>query len=170
MSLRKTIHLFLPLLITGCTNKSAQQKLVDFINDPDNKITQTIQIGDTKVIAKLLPYEYRNLNRGGMEEDHYTYFNIKLKGNKEKPVKDKLLYLDFDMQNDFILLSGRDSIAAAICQRIENGRSGSYEYMLAFDNERSNTGYTLFYKDKIFGIGTVAFIYAQKDILKIPRL
>lgn len=170
MLLRKTIHLSFLLLMAGCTQKSPRQRLVDFVNDPDNKITQSIQIGNTKIISKLLPYEYRNLNKNNTAEDHYTYFNIKIVSTKEKPAKEKLLYLDFDMQHDFLLLPRHDSIAPAICQRIENGKAGSYEYIIAFNTEQSRTDFTLFYKDKMFGIGTVAFVYAQKDILKIPRL
>jgi hypothetical protein len=159
--------------MAGCTNKPARQMLVDFINDPDNKITQSIQVGNVKVITKLLPYDYRNMlekTEDSAAEDHYTYFSVKIEGLKEKPVKDKLLYLNFDMQTDFIMLQGQDSIAPVICQRIENGRSGSYEYLVAFDNDYSPGDFTLFYKDKIFGIGTVAFVYKEKDLSKIPSL
>lgn len=151
--------------------KSSQQRLLDFINDPDNKIVQSLQIRNTKVIAKVLPYDYRSMSQKDTDpDDHYTYFNVKIEANREKPSKEKLLYLDFDIQNDFLLLRGHDSIPAVICQRIVNGKADSYEYLLAFDNEHSKEDFTLFYKDKSFGIGTIAFVYKQEDLLKIPAL
>lgn len=168
MPLKNPLYLLFLLLVIGCDQRSPQQCLVDFMNDPENKIKQTIQVGDVRIIVKLLPQSYR---ASTATKEDYWYFSVKIEiRQKEKPAKEKLLYLDFDMQSDFILLRGQDSIAAAICQRIQNGQSGSYEYLLSFDDDHSDKDCILFYKDKSFGIGTVAFVYAQQDIAKIPVL
>jgi hypothetical protein len=61
----------------------------------------------------------------------------------------------------------------SICQKIENGIPGSYEYMLAFDKtgiDDRNDNFSVVYTDKIFGIGAVAFVYDQHDIKRIPKL
>jgi hypothetical protein len=127
------------------------------------------------VTAKWLPYQYRN-NQPGHPPPHedYTYFNVRFdRQTTEQPAKEKVVYLDFDMQNDFTLLCSRDSIAPAICQKVETGVAGRYEYLVAFDNSNNCAGkndMTLFYKDKIFGLGVVAFVYNQKDVRKVMSL
>lgn len=175
MLLQRCITAMMLLLMTGCAHRSPQQRLAAFINDPENKIVQSIQVGDIQTTAKWLPYQYRNPQAGKQStHDNYSYFNIRfVKVKGDQPAKEKLLYLNFDMQNDFSLLCAGDSLMPAICQKIENGIPGSYEYMLAFDNSHDIAGkndFTLYYKDKIFGIGVLAFAYSQRDIRRIPRL
>ena len=169
------------LLVAACKTKTSESGYVDYINDPENKITQKIKIGEVEASMKWIPLEYHLLmsKRRGMVEDSVMqeglyYFNAKFqKIIGEKPAKEKLLYLNFDMQNDFVLLLGKDSITPGICQKIENGIAGNYEYMLAFESqekEESKNDFTVIYNDKIFGIGTIAFVYNQDDIKKIPTL
>jgi hypothetical protein len=166
------------LFISACKQKSPEEKLKNFVEDPDNKITQKITVGDVGIITKFLPASYRSLM--GEEKDsikgnkeQFYYFNVKFNRRAtEKPAKEKLLYLNFDMQNDFVLLvNDRDSVPPAICQKIENGTTGSYEYMIVFEKgEEEWKNFTLFYHDKIFSIGTVSFVYNEKDILKVPGI
>ena len=107
------------------------------------------------------------------KDEMFCHFDVKFnKEGTEKPTKEKLLYLNFDMQNDFVLLvNDRDSIAPSICQKIENGTPGSYEYVVVFEKGTDEwKNFTLFYHDKIFSIGTVSFVYSEKDILKIPGI
>jgi hypothetical protein len=169
------------VLVMGCKTKMTEKGYADYINDPENKITQKIKIGEVQASMKWIPQEYyRLINKkngrfvDSVSQDGLYYFDAKFeKTTEEKPTKEKLLYLDFDMQNDFVLLLGKDSIAPGICQKIENGIPGSYQYMLAFESrgkEISNDDFTVIYNDKIFGIGTIAFVYNQDDIKKIPKL
>lgn len=167
------------ILIAGCKNKTPEQRFADYITDPKNKITQVIKVGETQATIKLMTNEYRNSliridtgkTDGGGE---YYYFNIRFdKSVGDKPDQQKILYLNFDMQNDFVMLVNNDSVPAAICQKIENGRPGSYEYLLAFEKDnkqRDEEDFTVFYHDKIFGMGTIAFVYKQIDIQNIPVL
>ena len=170
MPLKNPLYLLSFLLITSCDQRSPRQRLVDYMNDPANKIRQIIRIGDVKVTSKLLPYNYSN-KEDAISKDGYVYFSVNIESHKnEKPSKEKVLYLDFDMQQDFTLLRGTDSVAPVICQKIQNGRPGSYEYVVAFNDDHNDQDYTLFYKDKLFGIGTVAFVYDQQHISNIPVL
>src|SRR4051812_38442884 len=120
------------LFLFACTHRSPQQRLADYINDPKNKITQEIQIGDIRATAKWIP-PIRNKKMTGDskspdgDQESYSFFNVRFKkGIGEKPGNDKALYLDFDMQNDFTLYCEGDSIKPAICQKIENGMAGNY--------------------------------------------
>jgi hypothetical protein len=186
--MRSSIGYFVStFLIISCTNRTPQQRLTAFINDPENKIVQSIQVGDVKAIAKWLPPNYPNIQKGSetsapdkpqsktyTPNGDYCYFNVKFEKNSiEKPANEKKLYLNFDMQNDFTVSCAGDSLSPVICQKIETGISGRYEYIVALQNSNnrlSTNDFTLYYKDKIFGIGLIAFVYSQKDIRKIPRV
>jgi hypothetical protein len=163
------------LLVISCTNRTPQQRLAAYVNDPENKIVQSIQVGDVKAIAKLLPAQYRDpQSRSSISSEEYCYFNVRFEKNTvEKPANEKLLYLNFDMQNDFTMFCAGDSISPVICQKIETGVSGRYEYLVAFHNDNnrlSKNDFTLYYKDKIFGLGVIAFVYSQKDIRQVPKI
>jgi hypothetical protein len=173
------IEIFLLVLITACQQKTPEQRLKSYVDDPDNKITQAISIGNTGMVAKFLPVSYRSLMGGqgdtisGKNEGFY-YFNVRIERKAgDKPSTEQLLYLNFDIEKDFVLLvNNRDSVAPAICQKIENGIAGSYEYIIVFE-KKENEGdddFTLIYHDKVFSMGTVAFVYKEKDILKIPGI
>ena len=177
----KIILVFIAAVLIGCKQKTINQRLVDYINNPTNKITQKIKIGEVGVEVKWLPYDVRRLmaldrksaDTDFLIDDAYNYFNVKFeKDRNEKPAREKVLYLDFDMQNDFVLQTKGDSLYPAICQKVENGRSWQYEYIVGFEKKDTQVkdDFTLVYKDKIFGIGTIAFVYQKKDIQKIPRL
>jgi hypothetical protein len=164
------------VLLTACNHKTVEQRYVDFINDPDNKIVQKIKVGNVEAVMKWVSPQYQKLiskNKMETQDDGFFYFNAKFnKKSSDKPSKEKITYLDFDMQNDFVLSSGINSIAPAICQKIENGITGSYEYILAFEKPAGNNekDFTVVYNDKIFGMGTIAFAYNYADIKKIPEL
>ncbi len=167
------------LLMTACNQQvSNRQNYLTYINDPRNNITQSIHIGETTATMKYLPGVYRQLTSSDQDEgvfaEEYFYFSFRLdRPVSEKPEKEKLMYLNFDLQDDLVLLSGKDSIPASICQKIVNGRSWSHEYMLAFERggrSEKDTDFALLYKDRIFGIGTVAFVYNGKDIRQIPTI
>lgn len=155
-------YIWLAVLLTGCAYKTNEQKLAALT-------VQSIQVGDVHVVTKWLPYY-------GMKDsvDGYYYFDIKFqKQETTKPDKEKTMYLNFAMQQDFILAIGRDSVIPSICQKIENGMAGSYQYTLAFDKrgkDMNKEDLALVYRDKIFGIGMLAFVYKQSDIRKIPKL
>lgn len=127
---------------------------------------QYIKIGDTELLARLL-----NKSSGASDSVHansaYLYFDVtinRLAGDKFP--KDKKLYLDFDMQHDFVAAVNNDSLQASFCQKIENGKSESYEYIIAFEKPSNieASGVTLVYNDKIFGVGKLAFVYQTNEL------
>lgn len=157
-------YIWLAWLLTGCAYKTNEQKLAALT-------VQSIQVGNVQVVTKWLPYYGA---KDSVDGNSYYYFDIKFQRQETtKPDKEKMMYLNFDMQQDFTLAIGRDSVVPAICQKIENGMAGSYQYTLAFDNRGKTIDkedLALVYKDKVFGIGMLAFVYKQADIRKIPKL
>lgn len=180
MRVMKVLLLTGIIAVSGCRQNTDEQRYINYINDPKYKITQKITVGDVQATIKWLPLKYRQFRKIKSAEDSsmasnddFYFFDVRFDKSKgEKPSREKLLYLNFDMQDDFVLLAGADSVAPAICQKIENGVSGSYQYLLAFEKLRQTQeeDFSVFYKDKIFGIGTMAFVYLQKDIKRIPAL
>jgi hypothetical protein len=142
------------LSLMACVQKPVKNNLETVRQD---KFLKRIKIGDTEAIAKMQP--------GGKERNgnnEFVYFNIKFnKTGASTFNKEKILYLNFDMQKDFVLLKNRDSVAAVFCQRIENGIKNNFEYIIAFEKNSAFTEepISLIYHDKIFSIGTVAFVY-----------
>src|SRR5687768_9142996 len=106
----KMLGIIMLMLLFACRQKTPELRLKSYVDDPDNKITQTITIGDISVVTKFLPISYRSLigNKQDSiveEDDKFYYFNVKFdKKAGDKPAKEKVLYLNFDMQNDFVLL------------------------------------------------------------------
>ncbi len=163
--------------MAACQLSNSRQQYISYINDPEHKITQKIKVGDVQATIKWLPPDYRKLitlDSGTYEaSDGFHYFDIRFdKVIGDKPSKEKILYLDFDMHNDFVMLQGADSVGPIFCQRIENGTPGSYQYMLAFEKRHAGMeeGFSVLYRDKIFGIGAIVFVYNKEDIKKIPNL
>lgn len=167
------------LLFMGCTAKNSSVVFSEYINDPKNKITQKITIGDIQTTVKWLPIQYREMNNpvrsagtfANMEDEFY-YFDVRFdRMNQNKLAKEKLLYLEFDMQHDFLLMAGSDTLLPAICQKIENGISGRSQYLVAFEKPallNSAVDFTLLYADKIFGTGLQAFVFKAEDVRRIP--
>ncbi len=170
----KIIWFGILLVAAGCNYKTPQQKFTAFVNDPGNKITQKITVGKVTATVKWMPAAYRRMiDSLTGQNDEYNYFHVKFEKIEATSLgKEKIMYMDFDIQKDFVLAVGRDSILPAICQRIQNGLSRSFEYMLAFEKQEKNNDedFTVVYNDKIFGIGTIAFVFKKEDIKKIPIL
>jgi hypothetical protein len=167
------------LVVSACNPKNQEEKLKNFVESRSHKITQSITVGDVAIVSRFLPQAYRLLmGRSGdsmvSEGDRFFYFDVKFSKNGNfRPEKEKLLYLNFDMGNNFVLfVNNRDSIAPVFCQKIESGISKEYEYMVVFEKKTDEKwrDFTLIYNDKIFSMGTVAFVYNEKDILKIPGI
>jgi hypothetical protein len=157
----KTLLIGLLLVLMGCSNKPKSRE--DFFK---KRGVEYIKVGNTELTARLM-----NTPHGQAVSDYsntaYLYFDVTISRlSGEKFGKEKAMYLDFDIEKDFVAASGKDSLAPAFCQKIENGKGDSYEYIVAFakTSNISTSGLTLMYEDKIFGVGKVAFVYEPGDL------
>ena len=152
------------LFLSGCIYKQSHHSAD--ITVADTRV-QEIEIGSTKTTMKWMNPANRGLSHPiGSSDTGYYYFNVKFeRPSNEELSKDKTMYLDFDMQNDFIMAVKQDSVAPSFCQRIQNGRSGNFEYILAFQRPQyePNERLTILYSDKMFGIGALEFVYDARD-------
>jgi hypothetical protein len=145
----------LSVLLASCMNSKAHKN--DVLKAPG---VQEIKIGAVQMTTRLMP-------RKENEDGSILYFNVRIdKPDEKRFEKDKILYLDFDMLQDFVLDVDQHHIIPSICQKVENGKANSFEYIVAF--EASNKDFfkkelTLVYNDKVFGIGKLAFVYNPSD-------
>lgn len=153
--------IFLPFIILfGCHNQ--EQSRMEMLK---KRGIQEIKIGNMVLTARLL-------SKYGADttDNSIIYLNIHLKRlNGDALSKEKTLYLDFDIEHDFVLLQNKDSISPVFCQRIANGQKNDFEYIVAFDRLANVSAKELdfLYNDKLFGIGTVAFVYNLEELKKI---
>jgi hypothetical protein len=151
------------LIMMGCRYKAHEKK---FTGDTADDRIQKITIGDITATMKWMTTNYsRSTSPYTDNNSDYDYFDLRFdKTGEEKLSKEKIMYLDFDIQKDILLTNGKDSTLPAICQRIQNGYSKSYEYVIAFEKlQKNNDDFLVAYKDKVFGIGAIAFVYKKDD-------
>ncbi len=146
----KTKIIIVSLLIASC-------------NLDERHIAKTDQsniVNDIRVNARFMT-QAEALN------DKQVYFNVLLEKNQYKPDEKTLTYLNFEIQQDFMLVENGDTIPAIIAHRVNNGKEGSFEYMVAFDGiDLMTTGnLDIIYSDKIFGIGIQHFEFKKKDLI-----
>jgi hypothetical protein len=143
------------LFLLSCMN--SQERIKKWMKA--NGIEQ-IKVGDTQMTSKILSY-HPNDTLGSS----FLYMDVRLdKQSGIKMDKTKELYADFDIEKDFALKINNSQLPAGFCQRIQNGKENSYEYIVAFNitpKDFNSNGITLLYKDQIFGIGSVAFDYEE---------
>ncbi len=174
---RHIILFFLIGVIVSCRSITPEQQFRQYVEDPKNHLTQVVNTGDISVTSRFLPATYRKLSQQSDEvltEEKLYYFDVKIdRKSLEKLTKEKIEYLVFSIQNDFSISTADGKIVMPlICQKVENGITGNFEYLLAFDSNdiEGKAGFTLSYSDKTFGIGDIVFDYKSVDIKNIPVL
>lgn len=177
MNYRCIIFYCLTVVAFSCSSKTPEQQLRQYVEDPKNHLTQIVTTRDISVTSRFLPAAYRFLAQQSGEvltDEKLYYFDFKIdRKSLDKLPKEKIEYLIFSIQNDFSLRTADGKvIIPLICQKIENGIAGNYEYLLAFESNdiERNEGFTLSYSDKSFGIGEIVFDYKSVDIKNIPVL
>jgi len=99
------------------------------------------------------------------QADSFLYFNIRMEKPDLVPDEKTRAYLDFNMQDDFVLVD-RDTVLPLMVHRVVNGRKNSYEYIVAFPRSlATGSQIQVIYDDKIFGIGKQLFAFKNSDIL-----
>ncbi|MGV3768137.1 MAG: hypothetical protein ACO1NW_18540 [Chitinophagaceae bacterium] len=153
----------------ACSGDVSPGELAAYVNNPNNRIRQSIKVGNIIATAKWLPP-----GLSGNDADGYMYFELNFNSvvNKEW-TKEQMTYLNFDMGNDFVLIKEGRRFSPAICQKVEDGIVQNEQYMLAFECVEDITALkdiTLVYSDKIFGIGDIAFAFKATDMKRIPAI
>jgi hypothetical protein len=188
-------------LVTSCkqARKNApvsRAKYIETIRDLKG-LQQTKELNDITFLLKYRPIEEMILNDTGPSKlndslykklyeryKNLRYFTFAIKSDKvdeilehENQEKDdyfKLLdYLSGQIQNDFYLVDGKDTVACALCHYERNyGLSAVNNISLAFDVKDSlATNDLLFvYDDKLFEVGRLNFRISIELLNEIPSI
>ncbi|TWI86252.1 hypothetical protein LX66_3504 [Chitinophaga japonensis] len=178
--------LVLLILCFGCGHSPEQ--LVAYVENPSHGLVQEMHLPQYDIRIQYLPPDLQVLAAHGrvpsaavLKEDRskyegFAYFRFVLQGNDFEPKADTLAYLDFNMMNDFMLVTGKgDTIPCVIYQRIASGSKHRTEFMVVFEGAVTGPGITaqdfrFVYADKILGIPPVVFRFRARDLKKIPHL
>ncbi len=127
-----------------------------------------------------------DLEKRRKQLDGYRYFTFRVKGKDEKdPVRigtlsqeeydQKQGYLSSDIQRDFLLVEGKDSVPCSICHYEKTyGLSPFVTLVLAFkDSENRNkedNELSFLYQDHVFGAGNIWMKISTGDLKDIPTV
>lgn len=182
--------------VSGCSeSRLSPDKYIGYVDNKENGLVIERTFDGVQFQAQYRPADYlasvdllRNpaLAYGEVikEIDSLQYFCFRI-GNEshsddvlkrnittgEEYIK-RLEYLAFAARNDFMLVSGNDSLRCSLYHFERSHNLAPYHtIIMAFPAiKRSDLGRTLSYNDQLFGSGRINFHFASETVSKIPKL
>lgn len=185
--------------VTDHTKESLSTK--DFIAwcaDKNNHLSKMKEISEMRYHLSYMPAEsmaFLELRTEEYDEqkfrtacNHYsdmTYFNFRiecpeakielLKYNMSSPQQYewRVKYISFDMQNDIVLVQGRDTLLPGLYQFERIFEVAPYAtVMLAFDNKqfKKDKEFSIVFTDKLFEKGIIKFLYKDQQLINVPNI
>ncbi|MGE3823811.1 MAG: hypothetical protein AB7G44_06270 [Bacteroidia bacterium] len=197
----KCVLLLSVVVFYSCSavNKVSPVDYVKWVEDENNGLKRTKEIGDYIFELQYQPLEYMALrevkdinNVTSAEMDSVKnqlsgldYYKLKIKsvndasnplstglGSNDKYYY-RLEYFANEVKNDLSLVNGNDTILCALHHFEYNHNIVPYHTILiGFENnaEQKIESRTFIYNDKILGTGAVKFIFDKNDLENIPGL
>lgn len=186
-------------LLCGCAKKIlAPAEFVDWVRDERNGLRVEKEIAGQQFILQYKPAEYEMLvqsrnhaptrndmdayvsNSGGMQFYTLTIVTGDQKeiaasgGVDENVFQERVMYMMSDMQFDFELVDGRDTLPCVFfhCERSFNISPGN-NIMLGFEKKNGKglpEDKTLIYTDHLLDCGPVKLTIKADDLENIPEL
>ncbi len=121
-----------------------------------------------KKIKNLGDMEYFNFRIKSLTESTEL---LKVKLKNESEYYSRIEYFSFNMQNDFILLDGTDTLNCLLYhfERVY-GLSNSATMILGFEKRKNKADLKILFNDKVFNSGNIILNIKQSDIDNIPKL
>ncbi|MFT5790939.1 MAG: hypothetical protein ACI9LI_000268 [Saprospiraceae bacterium] len=196
------IFFLLVLMICGCSKSPQSLKPKNYINwlrKPENGLNKTKTINDLaftmcyrtnedvvvlnnkreEITKQLLEQELNDLGN----ELQYATFKIARDNSNQSVLQvgnvsgdvytKRIAYMSFDMQNDFYLIEGNDTLDCQLFHFVRNYELAPYvEFSLGFENSKNKIiqDKTFVYEDKLFNTGILKFTIDSKDIKQIPSV
>lgn len=171
------------------------REYVSWIEDKNNGLKVEKKIGEFTYMFQYKPTDYvvamdlkmdsiskAIFQKKGDEYSGLQYFNFRistesggelLKKNvaDERDYYGRIQYFSFDMQNDLKLIDGKDTLKCLLFhfERVF-GLAPYATFLLGFPVSQNRENKTLFYDDKIFGLGRIYLTVQSKNINKLPSL
>ncbi|CAN5905164.1 hypothetical protein BH11BAC7_BH11BAC7_32950 [soil metagenome] len=186
--------------LSGCIQKElTPAQYMTWVKSEEHGLRIGKQIGNCSFTLQYKPCEYEallhhkneiknelDLNKLTAPLKNLQYFTLTIKNADGKEIMEegsfemveygsKLNYMISDMQMDFSLIDGNDTVSCAFYHYERNfGVSPENNILLGFeipatDKNRANDK-TLIYEDKLLGNGIVMLTIKSEDIKQVPRL
>jgi hypothetical protein len=183
-------------LLDGCAKKEISiSEYIHYVEDPSNGLKVQKAMGKIIFSAQFKPNEYVAVketkarynsineiekNVKELKGSYYITFSIASSNNKTVPIEQsgtkefdpRLLYCNSQMQNDFLLVDGKDTLPCSMYHFERNfGIAPFNNFLLGFDQKKSKCDdLTLIYFDKLFNCGFLKFRVNKSDIISIPKI
>ena len=171
-----------------------QQYLV-WCQTAENGLKQSKEMGNLRFIAQYKPSDFISAQKYKVEQqqikkqetESYLYFNFRIedKDKQQTPLKhqnptqdqyyQRLNYLSFDMEKDFYVLEGSDTLSIAKFQFVQKYSLAPYiDYVLGFKRKDKTSAIKgpirLIYQDRAFGNGKIQLLFEKEQLERIPAL
>jgi hypothetical protein len=193
------ILLIFSCIFYGCVQQQLRPKeYMTWVKNENNGLRVTKQIDDNTFVLQYKPCEFeallhtmnenithRQLDSTMKPLQSLQYFTFCIKrldkkdpaaaaGTDEADYNNRLNYLMFEMQADFKLIDGKDTLPCAFYHYERNyDLSPENNMLLGFELPKEQnviSDKTIIYSDQLLGTGTIQLTIKAEDIKRIPTL
>lgn len=184
--------LCLSAALTGCDSGSlGPRKFKSWIEDEKNGLKRSVEQNGYRFMLQYKPVEYvvvmeeqkdritkAVLNQRKEELGGMVYFNLSILNPEgksafaENTVPGDPDYHQFNIQQDFYLVSANDTLPCLMYHYENHGGISPDVMLLGFENREklSESGFSFIYADRVLNCGIVKTDYDKNTILNIPKL
>ncbi|WP_027420457.1 hypothetical protein [Crocinitomix catalasitica] len=191
----KVLCVFALIGLYACgKSKLAPKEYVYWCDDAENKLIKNYTQKDLSLTCQYMTSEYSVLKQSNPNDLNISeiqssiesladlvQFKLKFENkSKNNFIKNnyttaeefntRSLYLSYDMQDDFRLVAGADTIKCVLLHHERTYGNTPYETVFLTFPKKSNSDLELIFNDQVFGFGRVKFKFRNEVILNMPEL
>jgi hypothetical protein len=197
MILRNILHsLVFFILIVSCGNSISPSEYIAYVDSEENGLVKIWTQNDLELTCQFLPHEYialKQFNKSTLKKEPFfetlaeidsslqfkLTFENKAQNNFLKnnyttgeEYNRSVMYLSYDIGADLTLVKGVDSVKCSLFHHERTYGNTPYETLLiSFASKFDDTDQLqLIFRDRVFGFGTVKFLFKTADIRNVPIL
>lgn len=192
------LFLIATALSTSCNSSLSKQELTDYVNDPENNLSKTVQVNGIDYTLKYKPTDLiidqflsieKLVNKSEVDSlqklfKNHLYFKLMISSNQKEVLNalryDKQLFgrtlnqLAFTMDKKLVLTNTRNDTIPLIDYSYARtfGTGSSEDLLFVFNDKENRLKQELTFTLKEFGLGSgnLKFRFNKKDIDHIPSL
>lgn len=181
------------LLSLGSCGSANLREYVNYVENTEHGLHLIQQSNDFHLEAQYKPAEYVLLKERHLKPDDptwdeelkelqgYEYYTLHIKNIQGQNLLDVAKtdelstsiehYFSFELENDFYLLTGSDSLSSVLFHWPRTYELSVQEsFMLVFPKGDKEADRRLVYNDKVLGMGRQEFTVEATDIQSVPKL
>jgi hypothetical protein len=156
------ILLVFGLFLYGCGEVAITGKEKLSVKKEEVGLVKSRQLQGVEYRVQFLP--------GYQETKSFYYFKFNIKTATIEKDKELLQYMNYQMQQDFVLRLRGDSILSVFYQPVPKAFGNNYEYLVAFEHGTANDQpfeeMEFIFDDHVISNKPIVFPYTSKDFAK----